>query len=154
MRIALFDSGLGGLTVLSEAVKQLPEEDFLFFADTLHAPYGTKTKEQVQDFVRESLDQILREDIKALVIACNTATSAAAEELRQEYRFPIIGMEPAVKLSRRNEPQHRKKSIGRRDAADASPIEIRPACLPRGRPQHRGFAPAARTGCVLRSHAV
>lgn len=97
MRIAIFDSGLGGLTVLSEAVKQLPKEDFLFFADTLHIPYGTKTKEQVQDCVRQSMDMILQEEIKALVIACNTATSAAAEELRREYEIPIIGMEPAVK---------------------------------------------------------
>lgn len=97
MRIALFDSGLGGLTVLSEAVKQLPNEDFLFFADTLHVPYGTKTKDQVLDYVRQSVDMILQDEIKALVIACNTATSAAAEELRREYDIPIIGMEPAVK---------------------------------------------------------
>lgn len=119
MRIALFDSGLGGLTVLSEAVKQLPEEDFLFFADTLHAPYGTKTKEQVQDFVRESLDQILREDIKALVIACNTATSAAAEELRQEYRFPIIGMEPAVKPA-----VEMNRNTGKRVLVAATPLTL------------------------------
>jgi len=119
MRIALFDSGLGGLTVLSEAVKQLPKEDFLFFADTLHVPYGTKTKEQVQDFVRESLDQILKEDIKALVIACNTATSAAAEELRQEYSFPIIGMEPAVKPA-----VEMNRETGKRVLVAATPLTL------------------------------
>ncbi|MDR0269552.1 glutamate racemase [Paenibacillus sp.] len=119
MRIALFDSGLGGLTVLSEAVKQLPKEDFLFFADTLHVPYGTKTKEQVQDFVRESLNQILQEDIKALVIACNTATSAAAEELRQEYSFPIIGMEPAVKPA-----VEMNRETGKRVLVAATPLTL------------------------------
>ncbi|MWV43270.1 glutamate racemase [Paenibacillus sp. HJL G12] len=119
MRIALFDSGLGGLTVLSEAVKQLPDEDFLFFADTLHVPYGTKTKEQVQDFVRESLNQILQEDIKALVIACNTATSAAAEELRKEYSFPIIGMEPAVKPA-----VEMNRSTGKRVLVAATPLTL------------------------------
>ncbi|MCJ8010912.1 glutamate racemase [Paenibacillus sp. KQZ6P-2] len=119
MRIALFDSGLGGLTVLSEAVKQLPEENFLFFADKLHAPYGTKTKEQVQDAVRESLDQILQEDIKALVIACNTATSAAAEELRREYNFPIIGMEPAVKPA-----VEMNRDTGKRVLVAATPLTL------------------------------
>ncbi|MED5019431.1 glutamate racemase [Paenibacillus chibensis] len=119
MRIALFDSGLGGLTVLSEAVKQLPNEDFLFFADTLHVPYGTKTKEQVQRFVRESLDQMLTENIKALVIACNTATSAAAEELRKEYSFPIIGMEPAVKPA-----VEMNRDTGRRVLVAATPLTL------------------------------
>ena len=119
MRIALFDSGLGGLTVLSEAVKQLPSEDFLFFADTLHVPYGTKTKQQVQHYVRESLDQILKEDIKALVIACNTATSAAAEELRQEYSFPIIGMEPAVKPA-----VEMNRNTGKRVLVAATPLTL------------------------------
>ncbi|MFU1798509.1 glutamate racemase [Paenibacillus azoreducens] len=119
MRIALFDSGLGGLTVLSEAVKQLPGEDFLFFSDTLHVPYGTKTKQQVQGFVRESLNQILREDIKAFVIACNTATSAAAAELRQEYGFPIIGMEPAVKPA-----VEMNRDTGKRVLVAATPLTL------------------------------
>lgn len=97
MRIAFFDSGIGGLTVLTEAMKKLPKEDFLYFADTLHVPYGTKTLPEVKRFVQESVSTVMREEIKALVVACNTATSAAIEELRRMYDIPIIGMEPAVK---------------------------------------------------------
>ncbi|MGP0583528.1 glutamate racemase [Paenibacillus timonensis] len=97
MRIALFDSGIGGLTVLTEAMKKLPKEDFLYFADTLHVPYGTKTLPEVKRYVQESVSVIMQSDIKALVVACNTATSAAIEELRRMYPIPIIGMEPAVK---------------------------------------------------------
>lgn len=97
MSIAFFDSGIGGLTVLREAVRRLPNEDFIFFADTLHVPYGPKTREQVASYVREAAERILQCDIKALVLACNTATGAAAAELRQSYPVPVIGMEPAVK---------------------------------------------------------
>ncbi|WP_059045583.1 glutamate racemase [Paenibacillus rubinfantis] len=97
MRIALFDSGIGGLTVLTEAMRRLPKEDFLYFADTLHVPYGTKTLPEVKRFVQESVNTIMQEEIQALVVACNTATSAAIEELRRTYDIPIIGMEPAVK---------------------------------------------------------
>ncbi len=97
MTIAFFDSGIGGLTVLREAVRRLPNEDFIFFADTLHVPYGPKTREQVASYVREAAERILLCDVKALVLACNTATGAAAAELRQSYPVPVIGMEPAVK---------------------------------------------------------
>jgi glutamate racemase len=97
MRIAFFDSGIGGITVMFEAIKQLPKEDFLYFADTLHVPYGTKTKEEVKKYVINSIHTILKEEVKAIVIACNTATSIAVSELRSEFNIPIIGMEPAVK---------------------------------------------------------
>ncbi|NGZ77167.1 glutamate racemase [Saccharibacillus alkalitolerans] len=97
MSIAFFDSGIGGLTVLREAARRLPDEDFLFFADTLHVPYGPKTKEQVTEYVCEAAERIFGENVKALVIACNTATSVAVSDLRHAYRVPVIGMEPAVK---------------------------------------------------------
>ncbi|WP_410511546.1 glutamate racemase [Paenibacillus sp. BR2-3] len=97
MGIAFFDSGIGGITVLHEAMKRLPGESFLYFADTLHVPYGTKTSEEVNKYVKQSIDQITREDVKAIVIACNTATSIAISGLRNGYDIPIIGMEPAVK---------------------------------------------------------
>ncbi|WP_037285759.1 glutamate racemase [Saccharibacillus sacchari] len=97
MSIAFFDSGIGGLTVLREAARMLPDEDFIFFADTLHVPYGPKTKQQVTEYVCEAAERILGEKVKALVIACNTATSVAATELRRVYEVPVIGMEPAVK---------------------------------------------------------
>lgn len=98
MRIAFFDSGVGGLTVMREACRALPGETFLYYADTANVPYGIHTKEEVFDFVAKSIDDIVgRYEVKAIVIACNTATSVAVEALRSRYPFPIIGMEPAVK---------------------------------------------------------
>ena len=98
MRIALFDSGLGGLTVLSHARRVLPSAEFIFFADRDRVPYGTKTVEEVRGFVREALHfLVIEQRADAVLIACNTATSAAADDVRQIYDVPIIGMEPAVK---------------------------------------------------------
>ncbi|CAH1219832.1 Glutamate racemase 2 [Paenibacillus allorhizoplanae] len=97
MKIAFFDSGLGGITVLNEAMKRMPQEDFVYFADTAHVPYGMKSKDEVLTFVKQSVDTIIQEEVKALVIACNTATSIAISELRRIHHIPIIGMEPAVK---------------------------------------------------------
>ncbi|AYB43212.1 glutamate racemase [Paenibacillus lautus] len=97
MRIAFFDSGLGGLTVLTAAMKKLPHEDFLFLADTLHVPYGTKAKEDVKAYIHQAMETIMQEEVKAIVVACNTATSMAISDLRKAYPIPVIGMEPAVK---------------------------------------------------------
>lgn len=98
MRIALFDSGLGGLTVLGHARRALPDEEFLFFADRDHVPYGTKTVDEVRGFVRDAFRFLVEEErAEAVVIACNTATSVSADEMRRCYDIPIIGMEPAVK---------------------------------------------------------
>jgi glutamate racemase len=107
MRIAFFDSGLGGITVLHEGIRRFPQEDFLYYADTLHVPYGPKPKDKVKQYIFEAVDRMMQADIKALVIACNTATSIAIAELRLKHpSIPIIGMEPAVKpavqLSRLN----------------------------------------------------
>jgi glutamate racemase len=96
-KIAFLDSGLGGVSVLKEAVKILPHEDYIYYADNLNAPYGIKTKEMVRQHVFDAIKFISTLDIKALVVACNTATSVAIEGLRQQYNFPIIGMEPAIK---------------------------------------------------------
>lgn len=121
MRIAFFDSGIGGLTVLNEAMRKLPNEEFLYFADTLHVPYGTKTKEEVSTFVKKSVEMILNEeDIKALVIACNTATSIAVNELRTMYDFPIIGMEPAVKPA-----VEMNRTTGKRVLVFATPLTLK-----------------------------
>lgn len=96
--IGLFDSGVGGISVLKEAMRQMPAERFVFFGDTKNAPYGTKTKEEVLALSRSAVKLLLEEGCKAVVIACNTATSAAAATLRAEYPdLPIIGMEPAIK---------------------------------------------------------
>lgn len=97
MRIGFFDSGIGGLTVLQEALKQLPNENYIYFADTENVPYGTKPKEAVKGYIMDAVDFMAELGIKALVVACNTATSIAINNLRERYEFPIIGMEPAVK---------------------------------------------------------
>lgn len=97
MTIGFFDSGIGGLTVLEESLRRLPAQDYVYMADTLHVPYGTKTKEEVRGYVLQAVETMMGEGIEALVVACNTATSIAVNELRELYPIPIVGMEPAVK---------------------------------------------------------
>ncbi|BFT73572.1 glutamate racemase [Paenibacillus sp. P36] len=120
MRIAFFDSGIGGISVLHEAMKQLPHEDFLYFADTLHVPYGTKSKDEVLSFVKQAVETISKEEVSALVIACNTATSIAISELRNIYEMPIIGMEPAVKPA-----LAMNRSSGKRVLVLATPLTLK-----------------------------
>jgi glutamate racemase len=93
----MFDSGFGGVSVLAETVRLLPAEQFLFLGDNRNAPYGDRAVEEVLDFTRQGVDRLIRLGCKAIVIACNTATSAAAGTLRRELPLPIIGMEPALK---------------------------------------------------------
>ncbi len=97
MRIAFFDSGLGGLTVLKRALAAMPNEEYIYYADTRNVPYGVKPKDEVRNYVLNAADFLARQNIQALVIACNTATSVAINDLRQRFDFPVIGMEPAVK---------------------------------------------------------
>ncbi len=97
MNIGFFDSGIGGLSVLREAVALLPNENYIYYADSDNAPYGIKTKEEVRQLTFNAVSSMVDQGIKALVVACNTATSAAVRDLRGVYGFPIIGMEPAVK---------------------------------------------------------
>ncbi len=97
--IAVFDSGMGGISVLKEMCRVMPQEDFLYFGDSKHAPYGTKSTEEVRrltiDCVRELLEQW---QAKAIAVACNTATSAAVRILRKMYpQVPLVGVEPAIK---------------------------------------------------------
>lgn len=93
----MLDSGVGGISVLKEAVRQLPHEHFIFYGDTKNAPYGTRTADEVYRLTDHVVQTLMRMGAKAVVIACNTATSAAAKRLRAQYELPIIGMEPALK---------------------------------------------------------
>jgi glutamate racemase len=120
MRIALFDSGIGGISVLDEAVRQLPKEDFLYVADTLHVPYGSKPKEQVKQHILEAMKLVVQEPVKAVVIACNTATSIAIEELRNSMKIPVIGMEPAVKPA-----VEMSRTSGKRVLVLATPLTLK-----------------------------
>ena len=116
--IGIFDSGIGGISTLGEMRRLLPFEKFIYYGDMGNAPYGTKTREEVIGCVGRVVDLLLREKIKALVIACNTATSAAAALLRQELDIPVIGMEPALK------PAHEIRKNGK-ILVMATPLTLR-----------------------------
>ncbi|MGH4119014.1 glutamate racemase [Clostridium sp.] len=96
--IGFFDSGVGGISVLNESLIVLPNEDFVYFGDSINAPYGIKDVNEVKKLTFNAVDFLLNKGVKAVVIACNTATSAAIDELRAKYKdIPIIGIEPALK---------------------------------------------------------
>jgi len=95
--IAIFDSGVGGLSIAKCIAEQLPSEHLIYFADSLHAPYGDKPAEFIQQRVNHIAAQLIQQNAKALVIACNTATVNAIDQLRKRIDIPVIGVEPAIK---------------------------------------------------------
>lgn len=96
--IGVFDSGVGGISVLRELVRLMPGENFLYFGDSANAPYGTRTAQEVIDFTIKHTEFLFSQGAKAIVIACNTATSVAIQTLRDTYPDrPVIGIEPALK---------------------------------------------------------
>jgi len=98
--IAVFDSGVGGISVLRELIALMPNENYLYFGDSANAPYGDRPTEQVRALTLEVAGQLVDRGIKALVVACNTATSAAITLLRQTWKdLIIIGIEPALKVA-------------------------------------------------------
>ncbi|MCR5118826.1 MAG: glutamate racemase [Lachnospiraceae bacterium] len=97
MKIGMFDSGIGGLTLLKEALRQLPDEEYHYYADTDHVPYGEHSVEEIRAYSDEAAGFLLGKGCDAIVVACNTATSAAVGMLREKYKVPVIGIEPAVK---------------------------------------------------------
>ena len=108
--IGVFDSGIGGLTVVQEITRLLPNEQIVYFGDTARVPYGTKSRESVVRFSKENTNVLLKHHVKIVVVACNTSTSWALNVLRREYALPIIGViEPG---SRRAVESSRKGCIG------------------------------------------
>ena len=97
MKIGIFDSGLGGLSVLHEARKLLPNADYIYYADKAHVPYGEKKPEEIRGFVKDIFEFMIDQQVDAIVIACNTATSMVDKAYREQFPIPIVGMEPAVK---------------------------------------------------------
>ena len=96
--IAVFDSGMGGITVLKELIKVLPNENFIYYGDTANAPFGVKSAFEVRELTFSVYEKLKDRGIKAFVIACNTATSVAVAQLREKYPNDIIvGVEPALK---------------------------------------------------------
>jgi glutamate racemase len=95
--IGVFDSGLGGLSVLQALRQQLPSENFIYVADSGHCPYGGKSARAITERAVAITDFLLAQEVKQIVVACNTATIAAVEHLRASYSTSFVGMEPAVK---------------------------------------------------------
>lgn len=95
--IGVFDSGLGGLTVVKSIVENLPGEDIVYFGDTGRVPYGDRSKETLLEYVTQDMDFLLSKNVKAVVIACNTADAMTKYEMQQKYDLPVIGVvEPAA----------------------------------------------------------
>ena len=118
MKIGIFDSGIGGLSVLHEAWQLLRGEEYIFYADVDHVPYGLKTREQILGYSRDIVDFLEGEGADVVLIACNTATAVAASDLRKEKKIPIIGMEPAVR------PALKQNMQAKRVLVMATPVTI------------------------------
>ncbi|MEA3423174.1 MAG: glutamate racemase [Bacillota bacterium] len=95
--IGVFDSGMGGVTVLADLVEAMPCENFIFYGDSINAPYGVRSQNDIIALTDKAVEHLIDRGAKVVVIACNTATSAAINHLRDKYPIPIIGMEPAIK---------------------------------------------------------
>lgn len=95
--IGVFDSGMGGLSVWKELVREIPDESIIYVADSANAPYGTKSRSFITSRAREITGFLIGQGCKLIVVACNTATGAAITTLRKEFKVPFIGVEPAVK---------------------------------------------------------
>lgn len=96
--IAVVDSGMGGITVLRKLHRIMPNENYIYFGDSANSPYGTKTKEEIKNITVKAVEALMKRGAKSVVIACNTATSAAAAYLREKYPdYPFVGLEPAIK---------------------------------------------------------
>lgn len=100
--IGVFDSGVGGISVLGELFKLMPNENYIYLGDSANAPYGTKSEDEIKTHTYDCVKYLIDKGVKAIVIACNTATSVAAKDLRENFSLPIIGIEPAVKPAVKN----------------------------------------------------
>lgn len=108
--IGVFDSGVGGLTVAHELMRQLPNEQLIYVGDTLRCPYGSRPKHEVKQFTNELVQFLLKKNVKMIVIACNTATAFTLEELKKRLDIPIIGViQPGARAAIKNT---KNKQIG------------------------------------------
>lgn len=95
--IGFFDSGVGGISVLKSAYQMMPYENYIYYGDNKNAPYGEKTEDEIKELSLAAGAFLFSKGVKAIVMACNTATSAAVKMMRAKYKIPVISMEPAVK---------------------------------------------------------
>lgn len=97
VKVGVFDSGVGGLSVVNAIKQELPELEIIYKDDKRHVPYGTRGIEEIHDFIRPIFQEFIDEGCQAVVVACNTVTTNLISELRDEFRLPMVGMEPMVK---------------------------------------------------------
>ncbi|MCX7918672.1 MAG: glutamate racemase [bacterium] len=98
--IGIFDSGVGGLTVVKELIRQLPNESLIYFGDTARVPYGSKTIETIRRYAFESAQFLIAHQVKALVVACNSSTAAGLDHIQSQFKQPVIGViEPGAKVA-------------------------------------------------------
>ena len=142
--IGVFDSGAGGLSVLKELVRLMPEEDFIYYGDSLNAPYGVKPLEEVRQLTYACAEHLLERGVKEIIIACNTATSAACKIMRGMYPdLPLVGIEPAVKPAAQN---HRGEKV----AVMATPLTLHEEKFKQlvKRPELEGYLKDVLTPCL------
>lgn len=126
MPVAVFDSGVGGISVLREFVRVMPSENVIYYGDSANAPYGEKTPDEVRALTFGTVDKLLFMGCKALVVACNTATSAAVRLLREMYPdLPIVGIEPAIKPA----VIYGEETLGKRDGTSKVLVMATPVTL-------------------------
>lgn len=105
--IGVFDSGVGGLSVLKEIIKVLPKENIIYYSDNANCPYGNKSQQEIINISSKIVDFLISKKVKLIVVACNTATASAIDFLRANYSIPFVGMEPAVKPAALNSKTHK-----------------------------------------------
>lgn len=138
--IGIFDSGVGGLSILKEIKKNLPSENLIFLADQKNVPYGLKTQKELEKITERITKFLLKYDIKMLVIACNTATCYALSHLRKKFNIPIIGVVPAIKPAA-------KKSRKSKIAVMSTPATANSAYLKNLIKEHAVGTQVLRLGC-------
>lgn len=123
--IGVFDSGVGGLTVLSEIIHLLPDENTVYFGDTLRFPYGPRDLGQVKHFVFKITEFLTEKNVKMLVVACNTSTAAALEDLKNNLEIPVIGViEPGARTASNNTKSNRVGLIATKGTVESRAYEI------------------------------
>ena len=138
--IGLFDSGIGGLTVLREIHRQLPQEDLVYFGDTAHVPYGTKSKETITRFSIDNMQFLQSFDVKVVVVACNTASALSLEVLKEKLSVPVIGViEPGARQAALKTKNGRVGVIGTKATIASGSYE---SCLRRINPRLEIFSQA------------
>ena len=96
--IGVIDSGIGGATVMKELLKEMPNEDYIYYSDSINNPYGDKTNEEIIKIVDNIVEKLVKQNVKMIIIACNTASAICKDYLRKKYSLPIIAIEPAYKV--------------------------------------------------------